>query len=246
MARPLALLAVLLSLPAAAATYPPKPPPEHFYVDQAGMLSKEGAAEVDRVCFALWKSDRVPIYVVTIGSMADFGFSGPIESYAYELFNAWGIGSQERNNGMLLLVSKGDRKARIELGADWGRGHDQDAKRLMDEQITARFKEGRFSEGIVAGVSGMSSMARGLGLPSPYYPRHVVILWAAGGVLLIGVGISLVQKGEKGWGFALILAGVAVLLFLLKALAESAAHSSSSSGGFGGGSSGGGGASGSW
>ena len=101
----------LLVWGAQAALYPAKPGPSHFYSDDAGMISPEGARSIDQICFALWKEQRVPIYVVTITSLRNYGASEkPIESYAYELFNAWGIGSQKRNQGMLLLVSKGTAK----------------------------------------------------------------------------------------------------------------------------------------
>ena len=75
-----------------------------------------------------------------------------LERYATELFNAWGIGSERRNYGMLLLVSKGDRKARIELGADWGHRYDSDAKKVMDTLIIPMFKRGQFPGGILAGA----------------------------------------------------------------------------------------------
>jgi uncharacterized protein len=36
-----------------------------------------------------------------------------IDDYAYELFNSWGIGQAEANNGVLLLLSRGDREVKI-------------------------------------------------------------------------------------------------------------------------------------
>jgi hypothetical protein len=42
-----------------------------------------------------------------------------IESFATNLFNAWGIGDAERNDGVLLLVARDDRLVRIELGAGY-------------------------------------------------------------------------------------------------------------------------------
>ena len=65
----------------------------------------------------------IPIIIVTIESMAKHGGAGMrIETFATLLFNQWQIGhaklgDQDWNTGILLLVSKGDRKARIELGA---------------------------------------------------------------------------------------------------------------------------------
>jgi uncharacterized protein len=143
---------------------------------------------------------------------------------------------------MLLLISRDDRKARIELGADWGREYDYQAKQIMDELIVPSFKRGDFSTGILDGVRGMEAMARGLQLPKPTAPWWVlplIILVIIGFVLLI---INLFKTGKSGWAWALIaFLGVAIF-FMLRA----AASSGGSGGGFGGGFSGGGGATGSW
>ncbi len=107
--------------------------------------------------------------MVTIPSLANYNrLDSPItiEYYAYELFNEWGIGSERRNFGMLLLVSLGDRKARIELGASWGVTYNVDAQKVMNTMIIPAFKQSDYSAGILAGVTGMDSMARGLGVPA--------------------------------------------------------------------------------
>ena len=54
-----------------------------------------------------------------------------------------------------LTYSQLDRKARIELGAHWGRTYDNDAARVMDTLIIPQFKERNFSLGILEGVRGM-------------------------------------------------------------------------------------------
>jgi uncharacterized protein len=249
---PLMLRSVLLGLllgPAAAfaVTYPAKPPSTDWFVDSAGLLDSAAKQDINQIVFKLWKDQRVPIYVVTIPSLAAQQAEGlRIERYAFDLFNSWGIGSENRNFGMLLLVSKGDRKARIELGSGWGARSDVQAQSIMQDQIVPRFKEGDFSGGIVAGVAALDKLARGLELPSPYRPPWQIALWVGGILLSVVVGISLIRSGQKGWGWAFLAFAATLLFFLLKAIASSSAQSGSSSGGFGGGSSGGGGATGSW
>lgn len=39
-----------------------------------------------------------------------------IENKATELFNTWGLGDKEKNNGVLILISKNDRQFRVEVG----------------------------------------------------------------------------------------------------------------------------------
>ena len=223
--------------------FPDKPSSEHFYVDRANIIPNAEAAEIDGIALALLQEEDVPILVVTIPSLVDYGASGyTIERYAAALFDEWGIGSQARNYGILLLVSLGDRKARIELGAGWAGGHDATAQEIMSTLIVPAFKRGDYGEGILGGVRGLDAMARGLGLPKPKPPWWMLPLMIGSVVLMIGVIISLFKNGRSGWGWALIAFLGVVLFFVLRA----AASSGGSSGSFGGGSSGGGGASGSW
>jgi uncharacterized protein len=185
----------------------------------------------------------VPLITVIIPALLSYQASHlSIESYALELFNYWGIGRQQRNYGILLLISKGDRRARIEFGAAWAHRHDFEAQQVMDTLIIPQFKEGNFSGGVLAGVRGLDALARGLALPKPQAPWWAGPLTAGLAVTAIGVVISLFRNGRRGWGWALI----AFLGILIFTILSASASRSGSRGAFGGGSGGGGGASGSW
>jgi hypothetical protein len=128
----------------------------------------------DGTCLGVYSTDAVPdVMALVIGgatagalenikelaeTVADVvGFTGTIEEFARRWFNSWGIGTlnapsgARANRGMLLLVSVGDRKARIELGADWGRGANGYSQSVMAASIIPAFKRGDYSGGIAAG-----------------------------------------------------------------------------------------------
>lgn len=158
----LLLSAILLCAPAPAddVRYPAKPGPRDFILDEAKLLTSDDAAAVKTLCDEALTKKRAPIIVVTINSLADYGARGwPIERYAMNLMSEWGIGWEDWNYGMLLLVSKGDRKARIELGGSWARRKDDEAKRVMSERIIPKFKQGDYSQGILEGVKGLHAVA---------------------------------------------------------------------------------------
>lgn len=239
----LALVTLLLAASSGwAVTFPAKPSKHDFVVDQAHLLSPEDQKAVNQTAQALLKDEQIPLFVVTITSLSAQEAAGlGIEQYATKLFDTWGIGSPDRNYGILLLVSVGDRKARIELGAGFEHRYDAQAKDIMQSLIIPAFKRGDYSIGIRDGVRGLDAMARGLQLPKPTAPWW---FWPAliGGAILAGVLIyNLFKTGRSGWAWALIAALAAIIFFVLRAAA-----SSGSAGGFGGGSSGGGGATGSW
>jgi uncharacterized protein len=242
-AQAIALL-VLLQVPGAwALTYPDKPPREHFYVDGAHLLSVDDARAIDDISRKLLIEQRVPIFTVTIQSLASMNAADyTVERYAAALFNHWGIGSPERNYGMLLLVSRDDRRARIELGAAWGTRYDVQAQEVMSTLIIPAFKRGDFGAGLVEGIRGLDALARGLNLPAPKRPAWLLPAVIGVVLLCIGVIMSLFMSGRTGWGWALLIMLGALLFFLFRAVQATGG----SGGGFGGGSSGGGGASGSW
>ena len=159
-----AFVSVVPALHAEEVGFPAPPGEREFILDEAGWITTEDASEIRQVCTALLDEKRVPIIVVTLRSIAEYSDADwPIERYAKALFDEWGIGFPEFNHGMLLLVSQGDRQARIELGAAWGHEQDRYARQIMDDRILPGFRHGRFSAGILAGVQALADVARGLG-----------------------------------------------------------------------------------
>src|ERR1051325_1283728 len=159
-----AAVAFLTGTAHAQVTYPPRPAEGEFLADAASLIQPQDKAKVRSTCEALLQSKGVPLLVVTINSMSDYGASGwPIERYAMNLFDEWGIGhSGNRNSGVLLLVSRNDRKVRIEMGAMWTHDRDALAASVINGTIVPRFKAGDFSGGIRDGVD---ALARQLGSP---------------------------------------------------------------------------------
>jgi uncharacterized protein len=236
-----------------ANSYPIKPAYNHYYVDEALIIDADDAEVIDAIATTILDEQKVPIYVVTIPSLAKYD-SYTIEDFATRLFNHWGIGFQENNYGALLVVSVADRKARIELGADWGHRFDYDAERIMNQLIIPAFKRGDYSTGIVDGVNGIDSMIRGLGLPKatpPWWVFPFKLFLTLFAILFIR---NIYKKGDEGWAINLLimllsLAGTLLLAFFASGGSgggSGGGYSGGSSGGFGGGSSGGGGATGSW
>jgi uncharacterized protein len=239
----LLLAALTLTGPSApAATFPDKPPKEHFFVDGAHLLDEQTRKAIDATAQSLLKQERIPLFVVTIPSLSAYQASGlGIDQYSKALFDAWGIGSTERNYGILLLVSAGDRKARIELGAGFEHRYDAQANDIMQSLIVPAFRRGDYATGISDGVRGLDAMARGLQLPRPTGPWWFWPVLIGGAIFLGAVIYNLFKSGKSGWAWALIAALAVLIFFLLRSAAAGG-----SGGGFGGGSSGGGGATGSW
>ena len=126
--------------------------------DNAGMLSKEAVSRLDATLADFQRTDSTQLVVLTIPSLQ----GEPLEDYAVKVAQAWGIGQKGKDNGVLLLVSKGDRKVRIEVGYGLeGRLTDALTGRIIDHAIVPAFKAGRFDAGIEAGVAAIIEGAHG-------------------------------------------------------------------------------------
>lgn len=126
-------------------------PTSDFYVnDSAGVLTRETKQYIMDTNVELQKKTGAQIVVVTVKSLD--GMS--IEDYAYQLFNSWGIGDKNKDNGLLLLCSYGDREFRVEVG-DGLEGKLPDGKtgRMQDEYIIPYLRQNDFDEGIRNGYS---------------------------------------------------------------------------------------------
>jgi len=92
----------------------PKPTSKFFVNDFANVINADDEEKIFNIAKSLYEDsgNSTQLVVVTIDSLA--GYS--IEEYANTLFNTWGIGSKKENDGVLILLSVGDRKSRIEVG----------------------------------------------------------------------------------------------------------------------------------
>ncbi|HIJ89878.1 MAG TPA: TPM domain-containing protein [Deltaproteobacteria bacterium] len=126
--------------------------------DLAGMISPGERQRLEQMLLAFDQSDSTQIAVLTIPSLE----GDALEDFSIRTVEAWKIGQKGKDNGVLLLVSKGDRKIRIEVGRGLeGVLTDLLTGRIVDQVIAPRFKAGQLDEGFEAGVSAIISGARG-------------------------------------------------------------------------------------
>ena len=127
----------------------------------------------------------------------------PIEQFSIRVAEAWKIGRKKIDDGALLVVAKNDRHLRIEVGYGLeGVLSDVITHRIIDEEITPKFKTGDFAGGISEGVDRMIGLVNGEQLPAPE-PAH----WQAPNlidfanpvlifVVIIGAGILRAALGR--------------------------------------------------
>ena len=112
--------------------------------DFAHIIDKEYESQIEDLIKELEENTTAEIAVVTIDSLE----GKTIEEYTFELFNTWGIGKADKNNGILFLVSLNDRSFRIEVGLGLRDIITSDiAKKILDETVLPNFKEKKYGKG---------------------------------------------------------------------------------------------------
>jgi uncharacterized protein len=92
----------------------------------------------------------------------------PIEAYAIRVADAWKVGRKGRDDGVLFLVAKDDRRVRLEVGYGLeGLITDAVARRIIADDVAPRFREGRYAAGIDAGVGRIIAIVEKGELPPP-------------------------------------------------------------------------------
>ena len=150
----LRVLALWLGLTATAVAQDLAQPISDTVSDFAEVLDATEEGRISRALQALRDETGVQMVVVTMSTLEAYGSGGRrLETYAKDLFNAWGIGAAERNDGILLLVVTEAREARIALGAGYDAVYDGRAARVLSTAVLPEFREGRMAAGIEAGIT---------------------------------------------------------------------------------------------
>ena len=99
-----AVLALLMWLVPALALAVPAQTDAFYVADYADVLSDNTTAYIIAYNESLARQTGAQLVVATV----DFLDGEDIEDYAYEMFNSWGIGDADKNNGLLLLLAIGE------------------------------------------------------------------------------------------------------------------------------------------
>lgn len=158
------LLALLLCFSPAAMAEVAVPPLSGRVVDQTATLSSGDIASLQQTlrAFESRKGSQVAVLIVPTTD------GEAIEQFSLRVAEAWKIGRKKIDDGALLVVAKNDRKLRIEVGYGLeGALTDVTAKRIIDEVITPKFRNGDFAGGISDGVDRIIRVIDGEKLPAP-------------------------------------------------------------------------------
>lgn len=133
-------------------------------VDRTGTLSSSDIAALSQKLadFEARKGSQIAVLIVPTTDPET------IEQFSIRVAEAWKIGRKKVDDGAILVVAKNDRHLRIEVGYGLeGALTDVTSRRIIDEVITPKFRQGDFAGGISAGAERMMRVIDGEPLPAP-------------------------------------------------------------------------------
>jgi len=131
------------------------PKPVGYVNDFARILSSSDIARLTDLITELEGKTTSEIAILTLDRIPE----GDIESYAVDLFAAWGIGKKGEDNGLLVLVSVGERLIRIEVGYGLeGTITDGIAGEVIRQKIAPSFQKENFGEGLFQGTAALANL----------------------------------------------------------------------------------------
>lgn len=241
----------------------PKPNPPMAVNDFANLLEPFQKQALEQKLEAYNDSTSSAIVVITVPDLQGYD----IAEVSLKYLRDWGIGVKGKNNGVVILVSKNDHKARIETGYGMeGVLPDILAKQIIDERMIPFFKNNDYYAGFNNAVDAIIQAAAGeykadpnaqkdnkvtVGKIIPLVVIFFVIIFLFSGRGGGGGGSYMSRKGSRSF------LGGALPWFLLGNMLGGGGRGGGFGGGgggfggggfggFGGGGGGGGGASGGW
>lgn len=172
--------------------------------DFANVVDAQSRAALEAYCTAVEQSTGAQVAFVTLPSLQ----GEPIEEVANAIFNAWGVGAKGKNNGILLLLSVGDRRNWLEVG--YGLESiipDGFAGQVLDEMRPA-LRAQQYGEALMAAgqtIGSTIAKAKGVNI-NAQLPRRIrrsprtSIPWPMilGGIFIL---FWLIRAGGRGGGY---------------------------------------------
>lgn len=149
----LTLFLTLAPLIAAAQDFPK--PQRTTINDYAEVLTAAQRTELHRQLKAIRDDTQVHVVAITYPSQAALSTSTAFEPFATAWFNAWAIGDDARDDGIMVLILTEDRRVRIELGSGFARDWDYAAQSIIDERMVPFLADDDWNGGLTAGIAAL-------------------------------------------------------------------------------------------
>jgi len=215
---------LLLSITAIAQPISELQKPTNYVSDYAEIFSPQEKQEIESLIIRTEKNTTAEIAIVTVKSLERM----TEDQYAVELFEKWGIGKKDKDNGLLILIAPNERKYRIEVGYGLeGTITDLRAGIIARENFVENFQQEKYGTGIYESlldikglleedptiVSEYKNTEKSMNIKSREIYFWIIIFFI---IMFLSpiLKSTLKKKNKKAYNFTSILIGIAGALFI--------------------------------
>ncbi|MCX6119034.1 MAG: TPM domain-containing protein [Proteobacteria bacterium] len=139
----------------ALAVIPDAPiPGKSWVVDRAEIFSKEQLVSLNEQLRYFEQSKKVVLTVLTTPNLSGMA----VEEFGIKVADKWKIGDKSRDDGVILILAKDERKIRIEVGYGLeGTLTDAISRRIIDQVIVPKILQSSMAEGLLEGVNAITT-----------------------------------------------------------------------------------------
>jgi uncharacterized protein len=174
--------------------------PSGFVNDYTGTLSTSDQFTLSTIATDLEKANGTEMAFVIIDSTDGQN----IDSYALDLFNKWGIGKKDIDNGLLVLIALKDIKWRVTTGYGLESILPDDlVAKIMNDEAVPSFKAGNYGEGLIKAAVKFQSLLQNekyqtsSDTPSDPPSKLITVGIPLLGVLILAFGFYALPKKKK-------------------------------------------------
>ena len=195
------LIFIIFLFPIGVFSYTSPGQPTGFVNDFANIISPTIQADLE----SRLSQSGLEIAVVTVPNLGD----ETIETYAVKLFEEWGIGDEEKDNGVLFLIAPQERQVRIEVGYGLeGVLTDAQSNGIIQKIVIPEFKNENLEAGIVKGAGAIIAVVASeadysqVEQKKPVSGSIFIFIWLALAILVN------VFRRTKSWWLGGVMGGV--------------------------------------
>ncbi|WP_201038109.1 TPM domain-containing protein, partial [Leptospira noguchii] len=199
--------------------------------DITSTLTKEEKTQLTNRLISFETEKGSQIAVLIVGSTGEWS----MQEYAVNVFEKTKLGRKEIDDGVLIVVAIQDHKTRIEVGYGLeGTIPDATAKRIVEEFMIPKFREGNYFQGISDGIDAVMTKINGEELSQTnkipkffevineysidYFPTFVSIIVIISILISIGIFGTIGMAGILifiGYIWESIILGIGILILLI-------------------------------
>ena len=121
----------------------PKAKADVYVYDADNLFDESAEKEINDMLISLEKKTSSEFAVITVKSL----LGKEIEDYSIKVANGLGIGKEDKDNGVLLLISRSDKRVRLEIGKGLeGILNDAKCGRILDKYFVPYRENDEYTE----------------------------------------------------------------------------------------------------